>query len=297
MPLKTFAHSKRVGFCRQIRSEIFESKKMASLKQIVVMAAVGILILAMSAWLFMRKQFAYQDTNQLVVGTCSGFPPYEVLDEHGTLIGFDIDVAKVLAQRMHKKLVIKDMSFDALILALKQGKIAMALAGISITQARLKEVVLVHYQGAAFTSIPLIFWQHVPEGVSTIHDLQKLPNKTVCVQAGNIEEEIMKRYDFLTLKQLENIADLLLDIKYGKSIAATLDPDVAQALKQQNPELVILEVPLAPDEQPMGQGIGIAKGNKPLIDQVQAIIEQFKHDGTLVALEKHWFKKGDAHGG
>lgn len=59
---------------------------------------------------------------ELVVGLNSGFPPYEVLNAQGQFEGFDIDVANQLATKMGKKLVIKDMAFDALVMALNQGK-------------------------------------------------------------------------------------------------------------------------------------------------------------------------------
>ncbi len=274
-----------------------EGVTMISFKQKAVLFGLSVLGVMTTVWLLVYRQSPVKYADQLVVGTCSGFPPYEVLDNQGQLIGFDIDVASLLAQRMNKKLVFKDMSFDALVLAVKQGKIDMALAGISITKAKLKEVAMVHYQGEPFVSVPLLFWQHIPEGGATIYDLQKLANKTICVQAGNIEEEIMGHYDFLVLKQLEHISDVIMDIKYGKSIAACVDPDVAEALQHEIPELKMLNVPLAPEEQPLGQGICIAKPNIRLVAQVQTIIDQVKHDGTLVVLEKKWFKKGAAHVG
>jgi ABC-type amino acid transport substrate-binding protein len=231
----------------------------------------------------------------LVIGTSSGFPPYEVLDDHGNLVGFDIDVAHVLAKQLNKKLVLKDMSFDALVLALKQGSIDIALAGISITDAKLKEIALVPYQGEAFTYIPLLFWQKIPDGVTTITDIKKLANKMVAIQAGTIEEEFLSHYDFLMLKSLENVADLIMDIKYGKSLAFCVDPAVAQSLMQQVHELHMLKVPLKDNEKAHGQGIGIAKTNTTLIANVKNVVSELKQQGIITALENKWFQKGVSH--
>lgn len=265
-------------------------------KKIIVFLCAAIACGAL-LWAF-KSYFSVvnKPTNQLVVGTCSGFPPYEMLDDHGGLIGFDIDVAHALAQKMHKVAVFKDMAFDSLVLALNQGTIDMIIAGVSITKTKLQKIALVHYQGEAIAHIPLLFWQHIPAGVTTIADLQKLPNKTVCVQAGNFEEEVLAQYHFLTLKQLDGISELILDIKYGKSIAATVDPAVADSLLYEIPELKVLAVPLNVDEQTRGQGIGIAKHNQALIAHTQKIMQQLKHEGVLVALEAKWFKKGQTHG-
>ena len=53
-------------------------------------------------------------------------------------MGFDIDVAKEVAKRLQKKLVLCDMPFDALIPALKLHKIDCIAAGLTPTVERLK---------------------------------------------------------------------------------------------------------------------------------------------------------------
>jgi ABC-type amino acid transport substrate-binding protein len=48
-------------------------------------------------------------TETLTVGTTSGYAPYVSLDSQGQYEGFDIDFAKLVAERLNKKLVIKDL--------------------------------------------------------------------------------------------------------------------------------------------------------------------------------------------
>ena len=85
-----------------------------------------------------------------------------------------------------------------------------------------------------------------------------------------------------------------MDIKAGKSIAAVLEPLVAVQLKKQLPQLKILNIPLASNQQSIGHGIGIAKHNLELINQVSAAVAELKKDGTLPKLEELWFR-GDVH--
>jgi len=241
---------------------------------------------------YMRKE---DQSNLFVVGTNSGFPPYEMLDEHGKLIGFDIDLAQQIAQALGKKLEIKDMSFDVLIVALQQGKIDCAIAGISITKAREQVIAFVHYMGQPLTKIPLVFWKEIPAGVKTIADLAQCDNKMVCAQAGTIQQEIISGYSGLDVKNLENIADLIMDIKYGKSIAAVLEPKVAYALQAQYPELQILDIPLTAEQQGFGSGIGINKTNTDLIIKISRIVSTLKSNGTMSRMEAQWFKGGGSH--
>jgi arginine transport system substrate-binding protein len=235
------------------------------------------------------------EENLLIVGTNSGFPPYETVDDQGNLIGFDIAIAQQIANKLGKILVIKDMAFDALMIALQQGTIDCALAGISITKSRQQEIALIHYTGQPITELPILFWQQIPHGVHCIADIAHLQNHTICVQAGTLQAEVIEQYSGIEVKHLENIPDLIMDIKFGKSIAAVLETKVAHALQQHHPELLMLSLPLKPDQQDFGTGIGINKHNQPLIDSIQSIIHQLKDEGTIKQLEKQWFTEEIHH--
>jgi arginine transport system substrate-binding protein len=259
-------------------------------KKIYAQSLIIVCVMLVASWLLFHSSHRAQDV--LVVGTSSGFPPYEMLSPDGTIKGFDIDIANLIAQKMNKKIVIKDMSFDALIVELQQGKIDMVLAGISITQKRLNQMAMVHYSGKPLTDLPLLFWSHIPQEINSVNDLKQYANKTVCVQTGTFQEEIITTYDFLDVKHLETIPDLIMDIKYGKSIAAVLEPKVALSLSKTHPELKILNIKLKQEEQDFGSGIGINKKNTKLINDIELIVKELKADGTVYKLEAHWFEKG-----
>jgi polar amino acid transport system substrate-binding protein len=214
-----------------------------------------------------------------------------MIDSNGKLIGFDVAVAKLIAQKLNKELVFKDMCFDALIVGLKQGRIDLAISGISITKQRLEKIHMIHYCDKPLTTLPLIFWQQVPNNIHSVYDLRFNPNNTVCVQAGTFQEEIVSQYDFLNIKHLETVADLIMDIKYGKSIATVLEPRVALALLKNFPDLKIIDIQLKPEEQNLGTGIGINKQNINLINQVEECIAEFKANKILQSLETKWFKQ------
>lgn len=229
--------------------------------------------------------------NELIIGTCAGFPPYEVFNKEGDVIGFDIDIANMIAKKLGKKLVIKDMAFDGLLIALNQGAIDMVIAGVSITQAKCSKFAMVHYYGAGLKSLPVLFWQKIPAGVTEFADLAKQPNKTVCVQSGTLQDDVVSKYRYVDVRHLENIPDLILDIKHGKSRAAVIEPMVVTSLQQQFPEIKTLDLPLKEDEQDMGNGIVINKNNKELIKNVENIVQQLKKDGAIEKVAKKWFKE------
>lgn len=232
-----------------------------------------------------------QRMDTLVVGVQSGYPPFEFMDVKGQIIGFDIDMAQHLADAMGKKLVIKDMEFDGLILALKQGKIDLIMSGMNITPSRLKEIAVVPYHGEAATSMSLIFWNEIPEGISSLEDIARLPSPTVSVEAGAIAEEYLKkRYPTIQAKPFQGALAPLMDVKYGKSMANLVEPDVAEYLRRVHPQIKIVAIPLKDDDQILGFGIGIKKNNRKLFENVEKVIQAMKDSGEHKKLEDQWFR-------
>jgi len=254
------------------------------------MAILGLLFFVSCG---VNKQEKINAQDELVVGLNSGFPPYEVLNSQGQFEGFDIDVANQIAIKMGKKLVIKDMAFDALIMSLKQEKIDLIISGVSISPHKLQEIDMVHYQGDATKTIGLYFWEKIPAGVSNITDLKHLENKNVYTQAGmTVTEDFLVSTGGLDVTCLENIADLVMALKYGKAIAVALDVMIGNALKKQSPELVMLEIALPEKYHSFGYGIGIKKNKHDLKAQVNKIILELKNNKTLTQLEQKWFAGG-----
>ena len=82
-----------------------------------------------------------ESKDQLVVATNAAFAPFEYTEDGGkTYYGIDMEIAKLLADELGKELVIMDMDFDAVCLNVQQQKCDIAMAGLTVTEAR-KELV------------------------------------------------------------------------------------------------------------------------------------------------------------
>lgn len=224
--------------------------------------------------------FSEKRDDVLIVGTSADCPPYEFVSDSGEIEGYDIEVAKLLASRMGKCLEIKNMSFDTLILALQQNKVDLILSAFSITPDRKKEIALIPYTETDIREVPLLFWKHIPADIKTIGDLEKY-HPIIAVQAGTFHESLLNTYPFITVRSLDTILNVLLDVHYGKSMAAIVDPAVAATIKEKYPEIKELIVPIQAGLDVGALGIGIKKENTSLITDVRDIIDQLKNDGTL----------------
>lgn len=78
--------------------------------------------------------------DQLIVATSTGFEPFEMVDENGMFYGIDLEIAAGLAEYLGKELVIKDMQFASVVTSVQNNICDIAMAGLTITPARLEMV-------------------------------------------------------------------------------------------------------------------------------------------------------------
>ncbi|MCL2017113.1 MAG: transporter substrate-binding domain-containing protein [Defluviitaleaceae bacterium] len=81
----------------------------------------------------------------LIMGTSADFPPFEFIAEggagrHGHYDGIDVAIALRIAERAGRELVIQDLPFDGLLMALNAGSIDFIASGMTITAERQQQV-------------------------------------------------------------------------------------------------------------------------------------------------------------
>lgn len=254
----------------------------------IVLSASIVTMFAIAAGLRINRSSQTADTT-LIVGMMGGWAPFMTINAQGGYEGFDVDVATELAKRMGKQLVIKDFgSVASCLIAVEQNKANMVFSGLDITESRLKKFIMVPYAGQTITSIALVFWNSIPAGVHSMENLRTLSACTICTDPGSSQEKYLDQFNFITKKPMASVADMVLDLRYGKSTAAILEPFLAQRIKRKNPEAQILEMPLPLEFQQFGFGIAIKKNNTILEQITTTIIKEMRQDGTLTALEKKW---------
>ena len=78
---------------------------------------------------------------KLIMATNAAFPPYEfVADDGKTIIGVDAEIAGMIAKELGLELQIEDMEFSSILTAVQTGKVDVGLAGMTVTEERLKNV-------------------------------------------------------------------------------------------------------------------------------------------------------------
>lgn len=233
--------------------------------------------------------FSSAIAKDLVIGTTSGYAPYVSINTKGEYEGFDIDIAQALADKLGRKLAIKDFgSMPSLLLAIKQNKADILIWSISITQERQKQMAMIYYQGEKTTSLPLLFWEEIPDNIKNLEDMANNPKTVISVEAGSFQENILLSVPGLNLKQVDKVSDAILELKYGKSQATLIDNSLKSIYMEKFPKLKSLTINLPESKQSLGNGICLNSSNKDLIAAVQKAVNELFSDGTIANLEKKW---------
>ena len=222
------------------------------------------------------------DSGEFVLGLDASFPPMGFSDENNEIVGFDIDVAQAVCDKMGVTLVKQPIVWDAKEQDLESGRIDCVWNGMSISPSRAEAMNL----SDPYMENEMIF---VVPSDSDIKSLDDIKGKTVAVQLGSTAEEIIANADFandITTTPLEDNVTALQQLELGFSDAVFMDSVVANYLiTSEGKDFVILPEGLEKEEY----AIGFRKGDQALRDEVQNTLSELKADGTLGEISTKWF--------
>ncbi|MBV0934508.1 transporter substrate-binding domain-containing protein [Marinobacterium weihaiense] len=224
---------------------------------------------------------AHADT--LRVATDPSFVPFEMMDQAtGEMIGFDMDILAEVAKRSGFEYDLSTMDFNGIIPALQTGNVDMALAGITITEAREE---IVDFSNPYYDSGLRILVRANNQDVSSISDLE---GAKVGTKIGSTS------YNFLqaNLEQDENVtpypgsSDMYMALMSGAVDAVFYDaPNVGYFSSTRGQGRTKTVGPLYEGQQ---YGIALKQGS-PWLDEVNAALAGMKADGTYQSIYEKWF--------
>ena len=222
------------------------------------------------------------DSKQLILGLDASFPPMGFTDENNEIVGFDIDVAQEVCNRMGVELVKRPINWDTKEQDLNVGTIDCIWNGMSINASRQEAMNL----SDPYMKNEMIFV--VPAG-SSVKSMDDLSGKTIGVQSGSSAQEILEgwdKYSEITATPLEDNVEALRQMELGFSDAVFLDSVVANYfITSNNKDYVVLDGNLEAEEY----AIGFRKGDQALRDKVQETLSAMKADGSLGEISTKWF--------
>jgi polar amino acid transport system substrate-binding protein len=227
-----------------------------------------------------------EEAKKIVIGVDDEFPPMGFRDESGNIVGFDIDLANAVAEKLGIEADIRKINWDAKEMELSTGKIDAIWNGFTITPER-EEKVLFSKPYLKSGQVIIVMKD------SPIKTKADLAGKIVGLQNESSSEDALKS-DEATYKSIgeDNIKKYLtnveafLDLEIGRVDAVIVDEVVAkyQATKSDG-KMVVLEDSFAEESY----GIGFRKEDKALCDKVQGALDSLVEEGTAKTISEKWF--------
>ncbi|MGO2082542.1 ABC transporter substrate-binding protein/permease [Vagococcus sp.] len=232
-----------------------------------------------------------EEKKKLVVGVSADYAPLEfhaTVDGKDKVVGIDISIAQKIADDLNAKLVIQEFGFDALMGALKTGKVDMVISGMTPTPERLQEVDF----SDSYMEVEqkVIVRKEDQDKLKTVEDFNGVK---VGAQKQSIQEELAQDPLAADVVSLQKLPDIILQLQNKKVDAAVVEGPVAEAYLQQNKDLVFSKVKFEGVDKK--NAIALQKERPKFLAAINASLKTINDDNLIEGYKKeaasHMFKK------
>lgn len=233
------------------------------------------------------EQSSTLDKDTLVVGLDDTFPPMGFKDENGEIVGFDIDLAKAMGEKLGKPIEFQSIDWTMKETELNSGNIDFIWNGYSISDERKEKVDF---------SVPYLKNRQIIVALadSEINTKADLAGKVVAAQTGSTaidaieaEPEVLATFKDGKPVTYESNNDVLMDLEAGRVEAAVADEILVKYYisKRGAEKFKILDEDFGEEEY----GVGMRKGDTTLVEAFNKAYDELKAEGTLAEISTKWF--------
>lgn len=222
---------------------------------------------------------------KFIMGFDANFPPYGYMDEDGEYIGFDIDLAQEVCDRLGLELVKQPIDWDSKDMELSTGSIDCIWNGFTQTKERMDQ----YTWSDPYVDNSQVFVVSEDSGIAKQADLA---GKIVAVQADSSalaalegEECAELTASFAEMMQIPDYNTAFMNLEMGVVDAVAMDIGVANyQMASRGEGYVILDEYLATEVY----AIGFLLGAEELRDAVQEQLDAMVLDGTFNEIATKW---------
>ncbi len=219
---------------------------------------------------------------EFVTALTGKFPPFSFYDRQGKLAGFDVDVSREIARRLHRKCRIVATEWDGILAGLLAKKYDAVIGSMAITPARRKRVDFSqpYYESGA----QLFVRRDNPDQVYAIGDCAGL--RIAVVLGETYQRYLEKNYpkiEVVTFKSTVEIFEMLEQ----KRISGFVTDRLVGAWQIRQADRAF--VPVGPMLYSERIGIPVRKTETRLLKSIDRALEGMRSDGTLKRLFDRYF--------
>ena len=222
-----------------------------------------------------------KDSGKLVLATSADYSPYEfhaMVDGKDTIVGFDVSIAKAIADEIGVELEVMDMDFDGLLGALNADKADIVLACMTPDEERVKNA---DFSELYYEDKNVVIVRKDEE--DKIKSDEDLKNINVGVQRGSTQERfVVDTLGSTNYKSLTKIPDLMLELQNGNIDTIVTGKNVA-AINVQNYDNVAIGNSNVGENCEESGAVALKKsdGNDSLVELINKVIKKLQDEGKV----------------
>lgn len=231
---------------------------------------------------------------KLLMATNAAFPPYEMTDDSGNVIGIDPDIAQAIADKLGLELVIDNIDFDAALISVQENRHDVILAGLTYREDR--DLVL-DFTDSYATGYQVIIVKEGDDRIAGTNDDLQLVDKDgnvlediqIGVQRGTTGETFCQDahgVDHVT--SLDNGSVAVQALLNGQVDCVVIDKGPAEEYVKANPGLDILEAEYVIEDY----CAAVDEGNTALLEAINGALNELIADGTVQKIMDKYITAG-----
>ena len=226
------------------------------------------------------------DKGEFILGLDDSFPPMGFTDDKGDIIGFDIDLAQAVCEKLGVKLKCQPIDWETKEQELNTKNIDCIWNGLSVTPERQENMTM--SKPYLTNNISLVVTSD-----STVASMTDMAGKKLAIQGGSSAEEALNDSTNAAFKDslaeilpFEKYDTALMDMETGNSDAVLMDTVMANyMIKSLGKSYKVLDETLLAD----AYAIGFRKGDQALCDAVDKALSELKAEGKIEEIASKWF--------
>ena len=227
-----------------------------------------------------------KESGKLVLGLDDTFAPMGFRDEAGNVVGFDIDLAQEVANRLGVKLEVKPIDWSSSILSLNKGDVDVLWNGFTINESRKEQV---NFSKPYLNNRLIIVKSSDRKDINSKEDLK---GKVLGVQVGSNQEALEADPISKEAKEVRPYdvnVNAFLDLQAKRIDVVVIDEVAARYyIAEENVNFEVVENSPLTEEL---YGIGFRKNDVELLNAVDKALDDMRADGKAAEISTKWFGK------